>query len=179
MLWWIVIRHYRNYTIINCQWITHQKVSSRVASWLWDGFVLWSHINIVFELPQRFYNCRLSSSSLQSMGYWRVLSGRRCVSWCQAAAVSGRMTSSTGAHTGRGPGSGVYVNVRPVAYMMPSFLTSDTGTWNGREDYWIDYYNETIIDTGKKLDYSLKSLSVRSCPKASLDWWYRYAYIPE
>lgn len=71
--------------------------------------------------------CRLSSS-LQSIGYWRLLSGSRWPSWCQLADCSGRITSSTGGHTGRGPGSGVYVNVSPVAYIMPSFRTRDTGT---------------------------------------------------
>lgn len=28
----------------------------------------------------------------------------------------------------RGPGSGVYVNVSPVEYIIPSLLTNDTGT---------------------------------------------------
>lgn len=60
-------------------------------------------------------HCRLSSCSLQTGGYWRLLSGSRWASWCHVPDCSGLMTSSTGAQAGRGPGSGVYVNVRPVA----------------------------------------------------------------
>lgn len=80
---------------------------------------LWRHMS------QRHCRC-----TLQSFRYCSVLSGNRWVSWCQLGAASaGLMTSLTGVMAGRGPGSGVYVNVSPVAYMMPSLRTRETGTW--------------------------------------------------
>lgn len=38
-------------------------------------------------------------------------------------------TRSTSRQCCRGPGSGVYVNVSPVEYIIPSLLTNETGTY--------------------------------------------------
>ena len=51
---------------------------------------------------------------------------RQCIAAeCCGNSLTGRVFTRGG---GLGPGSGVYVNVRFVGYMTPSFRTKETGT---------------------------------------------------
>lgn len=126
------------------------------------------------QISTLFQRPKVDPRSAQSR-YCSELSGRRG-SRCQAAAgagSAGRITSATGAHAARGPGSGVYVNVSPVAQMMPSLRTSDTGTWVAQETI-STYYQEIRF----RIEYQFATAARRTSLRPLADWRVNTARTP-